>query len=66
MLFSKVPIVALKELAAVNTINFIIENLHMYDTKMFLAIPERSSIRNFVNAMGTIAVYCINYWIIKG
>ena len=66
MLFSKVPIVALTKLAAVNTINFIIENLHMYDTKMFLAIPERLSIRNFVNTMGTIAVYCINYWIIKG
>lgn len=61
MLFRKVPIVALTEPAAVNTINFIIENLRMSDTKMFLAIPERSRIRNFVNTMGTIAVYCINY-----
>ena len=35
LVFKKVPIVALTAIATVDTINFIIERLCMYDTKMF-------------------------------
>ena len=45
MVFKKVPIVALTATAIVDTINFIIEDLCMYNTTMFVATPERSNVR---------------------
>ena len=51
LVFQKVPIVALAATATVDTIDFIIENLCMYDTKMFVATPERSNLRYSVNTI---------------
>ena len=51
LVFKKVPVVALTATATLDTINFIIENLCMYDTKMFVATPERSNVRYFVHTI---------------
>ena len=51
MVFKKVSIVALTATATVDTIDFIIENLCMYDTKMFVAILERTNLRYSVNTI---------------
>ena len=51
LVFKKVPIVALTATATVDTIDFIIENLCMYDTKVFVATPERSILRYSVNTI---------------
>ena len=45
MVFKKVSIVALTATATVDAIDFIIENLCMYETKTFVATPERSNVR---------------------
>ena len=41
----KVPVVALTATATSDTMQFIIENLCMYNTKMFIATPERTNIK---------------------
>ena len=51
MVFKKVSIVALTATATVDTIDFITENLCMYDTKMFVATPEQSNLRYSVNTI---------------
>ena len=40
----------------------------MYDTKMFVATPERSNVRYFVHTIESrkLAVSCINYRKFKG
>ena len=51
LVFKKVPVVALTATATLDAINFIIENLCMYDTKMFVATPERSNMRYSVHTI---------------
>ena len=51
LVFKKVPIVACTVTATVDAIDFIVENLCMYDTKMFVAKLERSNLRYPVNSI---------------
>ena len=41
----KVPVVALTATTTSDTMQFIIENLCMYNTKMYIATPERTNIK---------------------
>ena len=57
----KVPAVALTATATSDTMQFINENLCMYNTKMFIATPERTNIKYTVINMPaeTLSTYCI-------
>ena len=61
----KVPVVALTATATSDTMQFIIEILCMYNTKMFIVTPERTNIKQTVINIASRDAFDLLYPIVR-